>query len=53
VNGWPVYRYARDVQPGDAKGQGVGLTWYAVTQQGKKATAPSAPTEDPGYGSGY
>ncbi|GAA3308975.1 hypothetical protein GCM10020295_72400 [Streptomyces cinereospinus] len=30
VDGWPVYRYAKDVAPGDTKGQGVGGTWYAL-----------------------
>ena len=49
VNGWPVYRYARDIRPGDAKGQGVGLTWYAVTPKGSKA----ASTEERGSGTGY
>ncbi|PRH79233.1 hypothetical protein C6N75_10660 [Streptomyces solincola] len=41
VDGWPVYRYAKDTQPGDVKGQGVGGTWYAAAPDGKKA-APEA-----------
>ncbi|MEI5103043.1 SCO0930 family lipoprotein [Streptomyces sp. PmtG] len=37
VDGWPVYRYAKDAKPGDAKGQGVGGTWFAAAPDGKKA----------------
>lgn len=44
LNGWPLYRYAKDTDPGDAKGQGVGGTWYVSTPEGKKAgVAPKAP----------
>jgi predicted lipoprotein with Yx(FWY)xxD motif len=47
VGGWPVYRFAKDTQPGDAKGQGVGGTWFGVTPTGGKAgalaEAPNAP----------
>ncbi|MEV4432904.1 SCO0930 family lipoprotein [Streptomyces sp. NPDC049555] len=35
--GWPVYRYAKDASPGDAKGQGVGGTWNALAPDGGKA----------------
>ncbi|MEV6312238.1 SCO0930 family lipoprotein [Streptomyces sp. NPDC051840] len=38
VGGWPVYRYAEDSSPGEAKGQGVGGTWFAAAPDGKKAT---------------
>ncbi|MFC8224910.1 SCO0930 family lipoprotein [Streptomyces sp. NPDC057287] len=37
VAGWPMYRYAQDAAPGDAKGQGVGNTWFAAAPDGKKA----------------
>ncbi|MBD0839802.1 SCO0930 family lipoprotein [Streptomyces sp. TRM68416] len=37
VDGWPAYRYAKDVNAGEAKGQGVGGTWYALAPDGKKA----------------
>jgi predicted lipoprotein with Yx(FWY)xxD motif len=51
LGGWPLYRYAKDTAPGDAKGQGVGKTWFASTAQGKKATAnaeaPSNPAQAP------
>jgi predicted lipoprotein with Yx(FWY)xxD motif len=44
INGWPMYTYAKDTQPGDANGQGMGGTWYAATPEGKKAqgNAPAA-----------
>ncbi|MGW0562238.1 SCO0930 family lipoprotein [Streptomyces sp. NPDC003016] len=41
VGGWPMYRFAKDTEPGDAKGQGVGGTWFAAAPDGKKA-APGA-----------
>ncbi len=37
VDGWPAYRFAKDVNAGDIKGQGVGGTWYALAPDGKKA----------------
>ncbi|MFD3554296.1 SCO0930 family lipoprotein [Streptomyces goshikiensis] len=37
LGGWPVYRYAKDTQAGDAKGEGVGGTWHALAADGKKA----------------
>ncbi|MEU4492278.1 SCO0930 family lipoprotein [Streptomyces sp. NBC_00210] len=48
IGGWPMYRYAQDAKPGDAKGQGVGGTWYAAAPDGKKA----AGGEGAGSGSG-
>ncbi|MFJ8666341.1 SCO0930 family lipoprotein [Streptomyces sp. NPDC093600] len=43
LDGWPMYRYAKDIQPGDLNGQGVGGTWFAAAPDGKKA-APAAET---------
>ncbi|MET7367782.1 SCO0930 family lipoprotein [Streptomyces sp. NPDC005566] len=37
VDGWPMYRYAKDTGPGEANGQGVGGTWFASAPDGKKA----------------
>ncbi|MCA6091863.1 hypothetical protein LE181_06745 [Streptomyces sp. SCA3-4] len=37
VGGWPVYRFSKDTEPGETKGQGVGGTWFGVTPDGKKA----------------
>ncbi|MFE9621580.1 SCO0930 family lipoprotein [Streptomyces sp. NPDC006527] len=41
VDGWPVYRYAKDTNAGDANGQGVGGKWFALAPDGKKAKAAS------------
>ncbi|MFE5581568.1 hypothetical protein [Kitasatospora sp. NPDC056531] len=37
IGGWPVYRFSKDTAPGQANGQGVGGTWFAVTPEGGKA----------------
>lgn len=37
VAGRPVYRYAKDTRAGEAKGQGVGGTWFAAAPDGGKA----------------
>ncbi|MEJ8669829.1 hypothetical protein WKI71_19565 [Streptomyces sp. MS1.AVA.1] len=39
VGGWPVYRFSKDLGPGDTNGQGVGGTWFGVTPDGRKAGA--------------
>ncbi|MEU6984634.1 hypothetical protein ABZ946_14615 [Streptomyces sp. NPDC046324] len=44
IGGWPVYRFAKDLRPGDTNGQGVGGTWFGVTPSGTKAGGGSAPT---------
>ncbi|WP_440101399.1 hypothetical protein [Streptosporangium sp. H16] len=38
IGGWPIYRFSGDEKPGDANGQGVGGTWFAVAPHGAKAT---------------
>lgn len=45
IDGWPMYRYAKDSKAGDVNGQGVGGTWYASAPDGKKA-APGGGAED-------
>ncbi|HEY2195805.1 MAG TPA: hypothetical protein VGH76_26385 [Actinomycetospora sp.] len=42
LNGWPLYRYAKDAKAGDTTGNGVGGTWKALNPEGK-AVAPNAP----------
>ncbi|CRK56267.1 Secreted repeat of unknown function [Alloactinosynnema sp. L-07] len=42
LNGWPLYRFAKDTAPGEAKGHGVGGTWFATTPAGKKAAAAAS-----------
>lgn len=34
-NGWPLYRFANDAQPGDTNGQGVGDNWFVVGPDGE------------------
>jgi predicted lipoprotein with Yx(FWY)xxD motif len=34
-NRWPLYYYAPDQQPGDARGQNVGGVWFVVNPQGE------------------
>ncbi|MFF6996855.1 SCO0930 family lipoprotein [Streptomyces sp. NPDC008313] len=43
LDGWPMYRYAKDTKAGDTKGEGVGGTWYASAPDGKKASASELP----------
>ncbi|MFG2717961.1 SCO0930 family lipoprotein [Streptomyces sp. NPDC048416] len=42
IGGWPMYRYAKDTNPGDTNGQNVGGTWHAAAPDGKKASAAAA-----------
>ncbi|WP_329222899.1 SCO0930 family lipoprotein [Streptomyces sp. NBC_01485] len=41
VGGWPAYYYAKDANPGDTTGQGVGNKWFALAPDGKKAKTES------------
>ena len=48
LNGWPMYTFAKDTVAGQAKGQGVGKTWFAITPQGKKAQTVASSAPDSG-----
>ncbi|MGW6020354.1 hypothetical protein [Streptomyces sp. NPDC055099] len=51
IGGWPVYRFSKDLKPGDTNGQGVGGTWFGVQPDGQKSGAQGGgaePTETPG-----
>ncbi|GGS07865.1 hypothetical protein GCM10010252_53520 [Streptomyces aureoverticillatus] len=41
IGGWPVYRFSKDLKPGDTNGQGVGGTWFGVTPNGQKSGQPA------------
>ncbi|MFI9050664.1 hypothetical protein [Streptomyces sp. NPDC053427] len=41
IGGWPVYRFSKDLRPGDTNGQGVQGTWFGVTPDGQKAGRPA------------
>lgn len=43
-----MYRYAKDTNPGDANGQGVGGTWFASAPDGKKAALGAAGADEYG-----
>lgn len=34
-NGWPLYYWAQDSEPGDATGQGVNDVWWVVSPEGE------------------
>jgi predicted lipoprotein with Yx(FWY)xxD motif len=48
LNGWPLYRFAKDAAPGDINGEGVDGAWQAIGPDGAPVTANGA-----GGGSGY
>ncbi|MFD9631276.1 hypothetical protein [Streptomyces violascens] len=50
--GWPLYRYAKDDEPHEAYGQGVGGIWFAATPTGAKAMTSDTGSSS-GGGSGY
>ncbi|MBM0274768.1 hypothetical protein [Micromonospora tarensis] len=50
INGWPVYRFAKDTKRGDTLGQGVGGTWFGVTPTGGKAGVPADDQSTPDAG---
>lgn len=35
LNGWPLYYYAGDENPGDTAGQGVSNVWWVLTPEGE------------------
>jgi predicted lipoprotein with Yx(FWY)xxD motif len=59
INGWPVYRYAKDIAPGTVTGQGVDNVWTAIGIDGGPLhitnAAASGDTDNPGpsVASGY
>ncbi|MGW6908665.1 SCO0930 family lipoprotein [Streptomyces sp. NPDC054940] len=52
VAGWPMYRFAKDTAPRQAKGQGVGGVWFAAAPDGKKAAKGDAASRPSGTGAG-
>ncbi|GAA2253629.1 hypothetical protein GCM10010430_41720 [Kitasatospora cystarginea] len=47
IGGWPVYRFSKDTAPGQANGEGVGGTWFAVSPHGGKVLRPAAESGAP------
>ena len=46
VDGWPIYRFAKDTAPGQVNGQGVKSVWYALSPDGT-ADMAAAPASTP------
>jgi predicted lipoprotein with Yx(FWY)xxD motif len=38
-NGWPLYYYGKDKNPGDTTGQDVGKVWYLISPSGDKVAS--------------
>ena len=59
INGMPLYTFAEDTSPGEAKGQGVKDvgTWNAISSSGQPVTSAAAPaassSSSSGGGGGY
>lgn len=52
-NGWPLYHYSGDEEPGDTSGQGVGGVWWLVDPDGepiRDGAMSSAATPEPANG---
>ena len=49
LNGWPLYRFAKDDEAGEAYGQGVGGTWWVVGSDGQKITKKAPDSSSGGY----
>lgn len=45
VGNWPVYLYAKDTEPGQTNGHGVGNVWFVIEEEGCKSTAPVKTTK--------
>jgi predicted lipoprotein with Yx(FWY)xxD motif len=52
ANGWPLYYFTPDEEPGDEEGQGVGDIWWVLDPDGVPVK-PSSDSDDGGYGGGY
>jgi predicted lipoprotein with Yx(FWY)xxD motif len=49
-NGWPLYFYGGDVQPGQAQGKGSGGVWFVVSPKGKLIRGAAEAGSSGGYG---
>ncbi|WP_201292889.1 COG4315 family predicted lipoprotein [Halobacterium bonnevillei] len=57
AEGWPLYYYAADSEPGDTEGQGVGDVWFLLTPDGTQVEggegSATTTTDDGSGGGGY
>lgn len=42
LDGWPLYRYAADADPGQATGEGVGGVWFVARADGSVPSPPAS-----------
>ncbi|WP_051218356.1 COG4315 family predicted lipoprotein [Nocardioides insulae] len=47
LDGWPLYYYAGDEEPGDVSGQGVGGVWWLLASDGTPVTSTPEGTSTP------
>jgi len=52
ANGWPLYHFAEDEEPGDANGQAVNDVWWVLGPDGSPIVSSGAGTET-GTSEGY
>jgi predicted lipoprotein with Yx(FWY)xxD motif len=54
-NGWPLYYFSGDTQPGDTNGQGIGGLWFVAPLAGGQPAQPTLPPVYPTVvpGGGY
>ncbi len=50
-NGWPLYYFAGDSQPGDTNGEGKNGVWFAISPAGEKVEAAGGTAAAPASGS--
>ncbi|GAB3007617.1 hypothetical protein LWP59_28730 [Amycolatopsis acidiphila] len=50
LDGWPLYRYAKDAMPGETAGQGIGGVWFPITPQGGKVQTAADPGQSDAFG---
>lgn len=46
-NGWPLYYFAGDAEPGDVNGQGVGDVWFVIDSEVMSAGMMASPVASP------
>ncbi|WP_435152092.1 COG4315 family predicted lipoprotein [Haladaptatus sp. DFWS20] len=49
ANGWPLYYFASDENPGDVNGQGVNDVWWVLEPDGNPVKPSSTTSADGGY----
>jgi hypothetical protein len=53
INGYPVYYYAEDMAPGQAKGNGEGGVWHVIKIKTSSASTGTTGTSGNSGGYGY